>query len=94
MESHRIRFHNIDSNNSRNYNYKINSQVNINIKIIVDNTNGKDSTKESKVNFIRKIKFYGNSNEELFSDEKIIFETKVITQVLPGKKQAFDMKLI
>ena len=69
-------------------NYKITSQIIV--KIIVDNINGKEPTKETKVKFVRIINFYGSKNEVKFNEEKIIYETKVRTAVLPGRKEAFE----
>ena len=69
-------------------NFKISSQINV--KIIVDNINGKEPTKETKVKFIRIVNFYGARNDVKFTEEKIIFETKVRTAVLPGRKESFE----
>ena len=69
-------------------NYKISSQINV--KIIIDNINGKEPTKETKVKFVRIINFFGTKNEVKFTEEKIIYETKVRTAVLPGRKEAFE----
>ena len=61
----------------------------INVKITVDNTNGKEQAKEAKVKLTRNIKFYGDTQNESFSEKMTVFETKVKTPVPPGKKQDF-----
>ena len=69
-------------------NYKINSQIKINVHI--DNTKGKDPTKEIKIKLMRYLIFYGKNKDTKFSGEKTVLETKFNTPVLPGGKQAFE----
>ena len=68
------------------YNYKYDSAIKVDIHI--DNTKGKEATKESKIKFIRRIQFLENKNIK-FTEEVSIYEQVISTAVSPGAQQSF-----
>ena len=69
-------------------NFKVDGTLNVSVNI--DNTYGKEPTKEAKVKYTRIIDFYGKKQDIKFSDEVVIFEKKVKTEVLAGKQNKYD----
>ena len=69
-------------------NFKVDGTLKVNINI--DNQYGKEPTKEAKVKYTRIIDFYGKKQDIKFSDEVVIFEKKVKTEVLAGKQSNYD----
>ena len=67
--------------------------TNFKIIIYIDNSNGKDSTKEVRVKLTRLIEFYGKHNEIKFSEEKEISSKNAQISVTPGNKQYIEVVL-
>ena len=58
--------------------------------ILVDNTYGKEQTKEVKIKFQRIVNFLDKKQENKFTEEYVIYTTKIQTIVMPGKKETFE----
>ena len=66
---------------------------NFKIIIYIDNSNGKESTKEVKVKLTRLIEFYDKNNKIHFSEEKEISSKKNQINVAPGNNQYLEVIL-
>ena len=73
-------------------NYKYDSICKVNIEI--DNTNGKETTKEYKIRLIRKVKYKNKLGEIKHIDETEISSERVKAVVEPGKKGVFEHNLV